>query len=168
MAPVLTLIAAVGRNRAIGRDNRLLWKLPEDMQRFKALTLGHVVLMGRKTWESLPEKFRPLPGRHNIVLSRETYDQLSGAVVAHTLGDAIAAAGDRKIFVIGGAEVYEQALLEADRLELTEVDDDPHGDAFFPEVDQHRWKEIARDSRPATAITPPYAFVTYERSTQST
>lgn len=168
MKPTITLIAAVGRNRAIGRNNRLLWQLPEDMQRFKALTLGHSVLMGRKTWESLPAKFRPLPGRHNIVLSRETYDHLSDATVAHTLGDAISAAGDGEIFVIGGEEVYVRALFEADRLELTEVDDAPDADAFFPTIDRNQWTEIARESRPATATTPPYAFVTYERATQST
>ena len=168
MKPTLILIAAVGRNLAIGIDNHLLWQLPEDMRRFKALTLGHTVLMGRKTWESLPAKFRPLPGRHNIVLSRETYDQLSGATVAHTLEEAISAAGDGEIFVIGGAEVYARTLLEADRLDLTEVDDTPLADAFFPAIDLHQWTEIARESRPATETAPAYAFVTYERSTQST
>lgn len=164
----VTLIAAVGRNGAIGKDNRLLWQLPEDMQRFKALTLGHTVLMGRKTWESLPAKFRPLPGRRNIVVSRNAAYQASGAAVALGLNDATLAADDESIFVIGGAEIYNQALLLADRLELTEVDDAPVGDAFFPAVDHQHWKEIARESRPATATAPAYAFVTYERATQST
>ena len=168
MRPTVTLVAAVGRNRAIGHENQLLWKLPEDMQRFKALTLGNAVLMGRKTWESLPEKFRPLPGRKNIVLSRETYSTLSGATVAHTFEDAISAAGNDAIFVIGGAEVYQRALMEADRLEITEVGDAPEADAFFPDIDLHRWKETSRESRSATATAPAFAFVTYERATQST
>ncbi len=168
MKPLLTLIAAVARNSAIGKDNRLLWQLPEDMQRFKALTIGHAVLMGRKTWESLPARFRPLPGRHNIVLSRHTIGQFSGATVAHTLDDAIHAAGDGQVFIIGGGDVYAQAMLLADRLELTEVDDAPAGDAFFPAVDRLTWKETGRKSRPATATAPAYAFVTYERATQST
>ena len=168
MGKVLTLIAAVARNGAIGKGNRLLWQIPEDMKRFKALTLGHAVLMGRKTWESLPEKFRPLPGRKNIVLSRHTYDQLPGASVKNTLDQAIDAAGGDDLFVIGGAEVYQQALLLADRLELTEVDDAPEGDAFFPAIDHKHWCETARVSRPATATTPAYAFVTYEPATQST
>lgn len=163
MKPHLTLIAAVAKNGAIGKDNRLLWNLPEDMQRFKKLTLGHAVLMGRKTWESLPEKFRPLPGRRNIVVTRNPGYRLSGATVAHTPSEAIAAAGDESIFVIGGAEIYREALPLADRLELTEVDDAPEGDAFFPMVDRLLWNETARESRPATATAPAYDFVSYER-----
>jgi dihydrofolate reductase len=164
----VTLIAAVASNGAIGKDNHLLWQLPEDMQRFKALTLGHVVLMGRKTWESLPVKFRPLPGRRNIVVSRNSAYQALGATVVLNLNDAISAAANESIFVIGGAEIYKQALLLSDRLELTEVDDDPAGDAFFPALDHQHWKEIAREPRLATATAPAYAFVTYERATQST
>lgn len=164
----VTLIAAVARNAAIGRDNRLLWQLPEDMQRFKALTVGHAVVMGRRTWESLPAKFRPLPGRRNIVVSRSVGYQLSDATVARSLTEAIAAAGEESVFIIGGAEVYREALRLADRLELTEVDDAPVADVFFPAVDPQQWQETARASRPATATTPAYAFVTYERATQST
>jgi dihydrofolate reductase len=165
---VLTLIAAVARNGAIGKNNGLLWRLPEDMQRFKALTVGHTVLMGRKTWESLPPKFRPLPERHNIVVSRNGGYHLSDATVAHSLDEAIAAAGDGQVFVIGGAEIYNQVLTLADRLELTEVDDAPAGDAFFPAVNKQLWQETARQPRPATTTTPAYDFVTYERATQST
>jgi dihydrofolate reductase len=165
---LLTLIASVARNGAIGKDNQLLWRLPEDMRRFKALTTGHAVLMGRKTWESLPLKFRPLPGRLNIVVSRNKDYRLSDATVARSLDEAIVAAGAGQVFVIGGAEIYNQALVLADRLELTEVNDAPTGDTFFPTVDKRLWKETARESHPATATTPAYAFVTYERSTQST
>ena len=96
---MLTLVAAVAKNGAIGRENRLLWRLPEDMQRFKALTMGGAVLMGRKTWESLPEKFRPLPGRHNIVVSRNVDYGAAGATVAHTLEEGIDRAGATDVFV---------------------------------------------------------------------
>ena len=164
----ITLIASVARNGAIGRDNQLLWRLPEDMRRFKALTLGHAVLMGRKTWESLPPKFRPLPGRRNFVVSRNEDYRLSDATVARSLDEAIAAAGGGQVFIIGGAEIYTQALALADRLELTEVDDAPEGDAFFPTVDKRIWKEISREPQAATAIAPAHAFVTYGRATQST
>lgn len=165
---MLTLIAAVGRNGAIGKDHRLLWQLPEDMQRFKILTLGHSVLMGRKTWESLPTKFRPLPGRQNIVLSRDPKYALPDAIVAYTLDQGISASAGKEIFVIGGAEIYGLAIAQAARLELTEVDDAPEGDAFFPAFDRKRWRESARVARHATATTPAYAFVTYEPATQST
>ena len=119
----LSLIAGVARNGAIGRNNGLLWRLPEDMARFKALTLGHPVIMGRKTWDSLPAKFRPLPGRRNLVLSRDSGLQLEGAEVFGSLSDALAACVDApQVFVIGGAQIYAEALTMADRLELTEID----------------------------------------------
>ena len=112
------LIAAVARNGGIGRDNELLWRLPEDMARFKALTMGRPVIMGRKTWDSLPPKFRPLPGRRNLVLSRDSSLQLEGAEVFGTLTDALAACADStELFVIGGAQIYAEALPLADRLE---------------------------------------------------
>lgn len=163
MTASLILIAAVARNGAIGKDNRLLWHLPEDMKRFKQLTLGHAVLMGRKTWESLPEKFRPLPGRQNIVMTRDDAYRAEGAVVVHSLAEAIAAAGSTAVFVIGGADIYGQTLTQADRLELTEVDDAPVGDVFFPTVDRALWQELARERHPATATAPAYDFVSYVR-----
>jgi len=133
----VSLIAAIGaRTRAIGRDNRLLWQLPEDLKRFKRITDGHPVVMGRKTWESLPEKFRPLPGRTNIVVSRQHDFAASGATVVHSLDDALAwaetAPGAEEVFIIGGAQLYAAALPYADRLYLTSVNDDAPGDAFFP------------------------------------
>lgn len=163
MTASLILIAAVARNGAIGKDNRLLWHLPEDMKRFKQLTLGHAVLMGRKTWESLPEKFRPLPGRQNIVMTRDDAYRAEGAVVVHSLAEAIAAAGSTAVFVIGGADIYGQLLAQADRLELTEVDDAPVGDVFFPTVDRALWQELTRERHPATATAPAYDFVSYVR-----
>jgi dihydrofolate reductase len=139
----ISLIAAIGaETRAIGKDNALLWRIPEDLKRFKRLTDGHPVVMGRKTWESLPEKFRPLPGRTNIVVTRQQDFRANGAIVAHSLGGAIAHAlessGPDEIFVIGGAELYAAALSQADRLYLTLVESDAEGDAFFPAFDDFK------------------------------
>jgi len=158
----LTLIAALAKNGVIGIDNKLPWHLPEDLQHFKALTLGQAVIMGRKTWESLPPKFRPLPGRHNIVVTRDTAYLAAGATVVHSLEDAAAAAADKTAFVIGGAELYRQALPLASRLELTEIDADFAGDAHFPEFDRAAWNEVAC-TRGKAAAGFGYAFVTYER-----
>lgn len=161
---MLSLIAAVARNRAIGMDNGLLWHLPEDMRHFRETTRGGTVIMGRKTWESLPAAFRPLPGRHNIVVSRNAAYRAEGATLAASLADALhaAGAGEAEIFVIGGAELYRQALPLAGRLYLTEVDDAPVGDAFFPEVSPAEWAEISR--RPGVpGPAPGFAFVVYER-----
>ena len=155
----ITLIAALANNRCIGKDGAIPWRLPEDMKRFKDLTMGHVVIMGRKTWESLPEKFRPLPGRTNIVLTRQSGYALPKDVERFgTLQDALATHTDKNIFIIGGAEIYAQALPLADRLELTLVHNEVEGDAFFPDYQDGTWKEVMRADHPA------YAFVTYERS----
>lgn len=162
-APRLTLIAAVARNRVIGRDNKLPWHLPEDLAHFKALTTGQAVVMGRKTWESLPPKFRPLPQRVNIVVTRDPAFRAEGAETANSLSAAVAAAGDKRVLVIGGAEIYAQALPLADCLELTEVDLDCEGDAFFPEFDCDAWTETARE-RHQSATGLDYAFVTYQRN----
>lgn len=145
MAPELLLIAAVARNGVIGGDNRLLWHLPEDMRFFKQTTLGHAVIMGRKTWQSLPPRFRPLPGRRNIVLTRDAGFDAPGAEVAASLQDAIArVAGQPQAFVIGGAEVYAQALPLAQQLWLTEIDHDFDGDAHFPDWPRRDFTELER------------------------
>ena len=161
--PVLTLIAAVARNGVIGVDNRLPWHLPADLKHFKTLTLGHTVIMGRKTWESLPEKFRPLPGRRNIVVTRDAGYRAAAAVVALSLPAAIAAAGDGEAFVIGGAELYAAALPLADRLQMTEIDATFEGDTRFPAIDPHRWRETARETHRDEADFD-YAFVTYQKN----
>ncbi|HOM12584.1 MAG TPA: dihydrofolate reductase [Rubrivivax sp.] len=141
----LLLIAAVARNGVIGGDNRLLWHLPEDMRFFKQTTLGHAVIMGRKTWQSLPPRFRPLPGRRNIVLTRDAGFDAPGAEVAASLQDAIArVAGQPLAFVIGGAEVYAQALPLAQQLWLTEIDHDFDGDAHFPAWPRQHFVELER------------------------
>lgn len=160
----ISLIAAIGRNRAIGKDNRLLWSIPGDLPRFKALTLGHPVIMGRKTWESLPEKFRPLPGRTNIVITRDPAYPAPGAVLVQsfpeTLSRARDAEGAEEIFIIGGQQVYECALPFAQRLYLTLVDDEPAGDAFFPSFED-QFAETSRETGQEHA--PPFSLVTYER-----
>ena len=159
----LTLIAAVARNGVIGRDNRLPWHLPADLKHFKALTTGHAVIMGRKTWESLPEQFRPLPDRHNIVVTRNAGYRAEGAVVVTSLPAALAAAQSDEAFVIGGAELYATALPLADRLQLTEIDVAFDGDTHFPAVAPRQWRETAREAHRDEAGLG-YAFVTYERT----
>ena len=154
----LTLIAAISRNNCIGKDGAIPWRLPEDQKRFKDLTMGHVVVMGRKTWESLPEKFRPLPGRTNIVLTRQAdYSLPDGVEKYATLEGALEAHPYESLFAIGGTEVYAQALPLADRLEITHVEMDVDGDAFFPTFSTNEWTEVTRVPKEG------YAFVTYER-----
>ncbi len=160
---MISLIAAVARNRAIGKDNQLLWRLPEDMRHFRETTRGKAVIMGRKTWESLPAAFRPLPGRRNIVLTRDPAYVAGGAVIARSLPDALALAGsEEEVFVIGGAELYRQALPLAGRLYLTEVAEAPDGDAFFPEISAADWQEISRATRRDESGLE-FAFVVYRR-----
>ena len=155
---MITLVVAAARNGVIGKDGAIPWRLPEDLKRFKALTLGHTVVMGRKTWDSLPEKNRPLPGRRNIVVTRDAGWRSEGAERA-TLEQALAV-GD--VFVIGGAEIYSAALSLADRIELTEVQRDFDGDAVFA-FDRTQWREVAREDHVSTDGLA-YSFVTLERS----
>lgn len=162
MAEVI-LIAALARNRVIGRDNRLCWHIPEDLARFRALTRQQTVIMGRKTWESLPASVRPLPGRQNIVVSRQQDYETAGAQLTASLEDAIRLAEREKVFIIGGAQLYTLALPHADVLELTEVDLSPDGDSFFPEFDACAWRVAVReDGTSQTGI--PFAFVRYIRA----
>ncbi len=149
----MILIAAVGANGVIGRDNNLPWRIREDLQRFKRLTLGHTLVMGRKTYDSIG---RPLPGRRTVVVTRQQDWSAEGVKVVHTLEEAFKADGD--IYVAGGGEVYRQALPYADRLELTEVAQSPDGDVTFPAFDRSAWTETARD--PYDGFT----FVTYART----
>ena len=156
--PEIVIIAAVARNRVIGRLNQLLWNIPEDIAHFKALTTGHTVVMGRKTWESLPPRFRPLPGRHNIVITRQTAYSAPGAENADSLENALTLTSTATtIFIIGGEQIYTQAMAAADRLEITEVDLEPEGDAWFPEIDPVDWKIVARTEGAG------FAFVTWRR-----
>lgn len=167
---MLSLIAVVARNRAIGREQGLLWHLPEDMRHFRETTSGNTVIMGRRTWESLPKAFRPLPNRRNIVLSRDPAYYAPGATLATSFEQAQRLAGSaEEVFVIGGAELYRQALALADRLYITEVASAPPGDAFFPEVVPGEWRELSRrpghrrEPTNAADFTPDFDFVIYER-----
>ncbi len=151
---MLTLIAAVARNRAIGYRNELLYHIAEDLQRFKQLTTGHTIIMGRKTFGSLPKG--ALPNRRNVVVST-TVSTLPGCEVYASIDDALGeCADDTEIFVIGGESIYRQTIDRADRLMLTEIDDEPESaDAFFPEYKE--WKEVGKEPRDG------YAFVEYVR-----
>lgn len=163
----LSLIAAVARNGAIGQGNDLLWNHPLDQKHFRQTTMGCPVIMGRRTWDSLPARFRPLPGRRNIVVTRNTGWQDTGAEVAHSLDGAIALLGDEvpRAFVIGGGELYALAAPLASELVLTEVDADFKADTFFPDWDRAAFTEVSREAHPP--VNPGdigFAFVTYQRS----
>ncbi|MBL8312287.1 MAG: dihydrofolate reductase [Rubrivivax sp.] len=161
--PELVLIAAVARNGVIGRNGGLVFQEPADQRHFRQATLGCPVIMGRKTWDSLPPRFRPLPGRRNIVVSRRPGLAATGAEVAPDLPAALAAATDApRVFVIGGAQLYAQALPLAQRLMLTEVDAELPGDVFFPAWDRNLFVETRRQ-RACTDQGMPYHFVEYQR-----
>ena len=146
----IVLIAAVARNGVIGRDNDLPWRLPEDLQFFRRTTMGHPVLMGRRNWDSLPAKFRPLPGRHNLVLTRNPDWRAEGATVVHSLAQALDQLGDAPVlYVIGGGELYRLALPLADEIVLTEIDREVDGDVHFPDWDRSAFEVSARETHPA-------------------
>lgn len=159
----LVLVAAVARNGAIGRDNDLLWREPADQRHFRQLTLGTPVIMGRRTWESLPARFRPLPGRRNIVVSRDAGYAAPGAEVVPSLDAALALVEDApRACVIGGAQLYALALPRADVLELTEIDAELEGDTFFPAWDRDAFVEVARAVHTGADGTR-FSFATYRR-----
>ncbi len=163
MPPTLSVIAAVARNRAIGRDNALPWQLAEDLRHFRRLTLHHTIIMGRKTRESLG---RALPERDNIVVTRNRETRFADSRTVGSLQEAIAlCAREEEIFVIGGAQIYQQSLPLAHRLYLTEIDlEIPDADAWFPPVDPVVWLETARDVRHDDALGCRYDFVQYQRA----
>ena len=161
---MISLIAAVARNRALGKDGQLLWHLPEDMRYFRETTRGKPVIMGRKTWESLPDAFRPLPGRRNIVISRNSAYEAPGATLAGSLDEAVRLTqDDAEVFVIGGAEIYRQSLPLAQRLYLTEVAQDFAADVFFPEFGAREWREISRSAMKNGAGLD-FTFAVYQRA----
>ena len=158
--PRVYLVAAVARNGIIGANGKLPWHLPEDLQHFKKLTLGHPVIMGRRTWDSLP---RALPGRENIVVTRSANRDIPGASVANSVEAAIALCTDEPLaFVIGGTEMFAAALPIAHDLVLTEIDRDYEGDVFFPPWDRSGWREAQRETHTA-ASGVRFDFVRYER-----
>lgn len=163
----LALIAAVAANGVIGRDNRMPWHLPADLKHFKATTLGKPIVMGRKTWDSLG---RPLPGRLNLVVSRQSHLVPEGAETFTSLDAALARAdawaraqGADELMLIGGAQLYAEALPQAERLYLTRIDLSPEGDTFFPAWSPADWRRVSCEEHPATADAPGYAFEVWER-----
>lgn len=150
----VTLVAAIGRNRVIGADGGMPWHLPEDLKHFKAVTLGTTMIMGRRTFDSIG---RPLPGRRTIVVTRDAAWHRDGVETAHSLGAALALAGDVPISIVGGGQIYAQAMDLADRMDLTFIDAEPDGDTVFPQWTDADWREVARDRREG------FDFVTYER-----
>ncbi len=155
----LTMIAAVAANGVIGRDNRLIWHLPDDLRRFKKLTMGRAVIMGRKTFESLPKL---LPGRTHYVLTRNTdYAVPEGVILCHSPEELLAKLPEGENFVIGGGEIYRILLPYADQLDLTEIEKDYDGDAFFPQIDPTEWKVKASEEGAGAPV--PHRFVTYRR-----
>lgn len=156
----LSIIVAMAKNRTIGINNTLPWRCPEDLKHFKALTMGHHMIMGRKTFDSIG---KPLPGRTTVVVTRNTGLKIDGCLIAHSLPQAIAAcAGDDEIFIVGGAELYAQALPLANTLYVTEIQQDVAGDAHFPPFDPRTWTEISREiRRQETPQVLDYHFVAY-------
>lgn len=160
--PRINIIVAYAANRVIGAKGNMPWHLPQDLKRFKALTMGHSIIMGRKTWESLG---RLLPGRRHVIISRNSNYTVAGAAVVASLDKAIAAcAAETEVFVIGGEEIYRQALSLADRLYVTEIEAEFSGDTFFPTVAPGQWRETARQPFVDSVTGLRYAFVTYDRS----
>ena len=165
--PAVSFVVARADNGVIGRDNGLPWHLPADLRHFKRLTVGKPVVMGRRTFDSIG---KPLPGRHNIVLTRDPAWRAEGVTVATNLAEAIAAAGlDPKtradeLMIIGGAAIYAEALPIATRVHLTEIHAAPEGDTRLPPFDPARWRETAREDHPAEDDRPAYSFVTLERT----
>jgi dihydrofolate reductase len=164
--PLVSLVVAAAANGVIGRENRMPWHLPEDLAHFKRLTLGHPVVMGRKTYESIIATLgKPLPGRTNIVVTRQAGFAAPGCIVAASLDAGLAAAREvEEIFVIGGAEIYRLALERADRVHLTRIDAAFEGDTTFPALDPARWRETAREEHPpAGGRKFGFAFLRYDR-----
>jgi dihydrofolate reductase len=158
----LSIIVAMARNRTIGVNNTLPWRCPEDLKHFKTLTMGHHMIMGRKTFDSIG---KPLPGRTTVVVTRNNDMQVEGCLVAHSLKEAISlSAGDPEIFVVGGAELYQQAVSLVDTLYITEIQQDVEGDAHFPVFDKSAWQDTSREVHSQETPQPlEYHFVTYRR-----
>lgn len=163
----ISLIAALSQNRAIGKNNDLPWHLPDDMKYFMRTTKGHYVIMGRKNYQSIPEKFRPLPNRTNIVVTRQLNFNAPGCQVVNSIEQALNMAkssNEKEVFIIGGAEIYSQGFAMANKLYLTEIQATIEGDTYFPKFDKNQWKETSRthhstDDRHAHS----FDFVVYEK-----
>ncbi len=164
---MISIIVAVANNNVIGKDNKLIWHLPADMKFFKEKTTGHCVITGRKNYESIPEKFRPLPNRTNIVITRQKDYVAPGAIIVDSIEKALLTAkntGDTEIFIIGGGEIYKQSLHFADRVYLTQINHSFEGDAFFPELLNLEWKLTSKvEGKTDDNNKYPHSFFTYEK-----
>lgn len=160
---MISLIVAVSDDMGIGKNNNLLWHIPGDMKRFKKLTMGKTVIMGKKTWESLPKK--PLPGRKNIVITDKPGECFDCSFTAYSIDDALSKCEEgEEVFVIGGGSVYRQFMTIADRLYITHVHKKTPADVFFPEIDPEIWKPVEREEHPTeNDNVPPYTYIIYER-----
>lgn len=161
---MITIIAAIAKNNALGKDNDLIWHLPEDLKRFKKLTSGHHILMGRNTFESIG---KPLPNRTSVIITRNKHYYKDGCLIAHSLEEALELASkDEEIFILGGAQIYDYALQKdvADALEITLVHKEFDADVFFPEIDLSVWKEVKREDFKADEKNKlDYSFVRFEK-----
>ncbi|HEU5289690.1 MAG TPA: dihydrofolate reductase [Cyclobacteriaceae bacterium] len=164
---IISLIAALSQNRVIGKNNDLPWHLPDDMKYFMQTTKGHCVIMGRKNYDSIPEKFRPLPNRTNIVVTRQKNFNAPDCIVTNSIEDALAIArknNETETFIIGGSEIYNQGFAMANRLYLTEIHATIEGDTYFPAFDKSQWKEVSRKHHLSDERHKfPFDFVVFER-----
>jgi dihydrofolate reductase len=160
---MISIIVAVSEDYGIGKDNELLWKIPEDMKRFKNLTIGQNVIMGKRTWESLPKK--PLPGRRNIVLTDNPLESIDCSITAYSIEDALDKCGkDEDIFIIGGGSIYRQFITIADRLYITHIHKKAPADTFFPEIDLSIWESIEKEEHKEDGKDKPsYTYTIYQR-----
>lgn len=163
---IISLIAALSQNRVIGKNNDLPWHLPDDMKYFMQTTTGHHVIMGRKNYDSLPEKFRPLPNRTNIIVTRQEDFIAPGCAIVNAIEKGIAIAekaGEAEVFIIGGAQIYTQGMNFVQRMYLTEIQADINGDTYFPEIPTKKWKETSRIHHPVDAKHKfKFDFVIYD------
>ena len=159
MPQTISLIAALGKNRVIGNENKLIWNIPSDMKRFREITSGKSIIMGRKTFESIG---KPLPKRKNIIVTRDENYKAEGCIIAHSLDDALREAGDGEVMVIGGAQIYAEFLSKAHKLYLTLIDKDFEGDAYFPDYNKNEWNEVSREEHEENGLR--FSFVNLEKN----
>lgn len=164
---IISLIAAVSENNVIGKDNNLPWHLPTDMKYFRDTTMGHCVIMGRKNYDSIPLKYRPLDGRTNIVVTRQKDFKAENCIVVNSIEDALRECerkNETEAFIIGGADIYKQTMDVADKIHYTKIHYTFEGDAFFPEIDTRKWKLISKKDVPADAKNKfPFSFCVYQK-----
>ena len=160
---MISIIVAISEDYGIGKDNDLLWKIPEDLKRFKKLTMGHCVIMGKRTWESLPK--RPLPGRRNIVLTDIPGECIDCGITAYSIEDALSkSSGCEEIFIMGGGSVYRQFMPIADRLYITRIHRNAPADTWFPEISEKEWSAVETEEfNGDNDVIPPYSYIIYQR-----